>query len=848
MENNNHIKKNKAALKPTETMHKSICLTGVKTHGIKNINLEIPHDKLTIITGLSGSGKSSLAIDTIFAEGQRRYLESLSSYARQFLNKFEKPDFEKITGLRPAIAIEQKTQGYNPRSTVGTVTEIYDYLRVLFARIGTPFSPYTNKELKAYSPSEITDTLLQEITKDVRPKEFKILAPITRKRKGTFKFELAKMQKLGFESAIIDGNKCDLDTIPDLDKNFFHDIDIVVASFHIDHCERYEIEAACMTALKHGNGLLSIQFISDKESEILQFSANAVCPVSGFALPELSPRLFSFNNPVGACSACFGLSASYREIQEGKYETMQCKTCNGQRLNQQALCVKINGLNIAQICQFSLDEAKQWIDSLELTNAQKEISQPLIIEISRRLGFLLDVGLNYLTLERTAETLSGGESQRIRLGSQIGSGLEGVLYILDEPSIGLHQQDNQKLINTLKNLRDLGNTIIAVEHDEETIRSADHIVEMGPKAGVHGGEVIFSGPLEDLLKCEKSISADYLTGKKKIHTKTKPVDWSTCQKIEIENANLNNLKNLSLSIPLNHLVGVCGVSGSGKSTLIMEVLTESIKKHLDNEPYDLCKLSGTIPNFEIIDQSPIGRTPRSTPSTYTGLMNQIRDWFAQLPESRARGYSASRFSFNVEGGRCRLCSGEGVRHIEMHFLPDIQIKCEACQGKRYNQETCEILYEGLSIYDVLELTIEDALKIFHFIPAMKHMLQTLCDIHLGYLKLGQNATTLSGGEAQRLKLGRILGVRKNTQGVLYILDEPTTGLHFDDTQALLQVLRKLVSQGNSVLIIEHHIDVLRQMDWLIEIGPEGGKKGGQIVAQGPYPELIKLKTPTGRFL
>lgn len=837
MENNNNKTNNK------KQMHKCISLVGIKTHGLKNISLEIPHDKLTIITGLSGSGKSSLAIDTIFSEGQRRYLESLSSYARQFLNKFEKPEFEKINGLRPAIAIEQKTQGYNPRSTVGTVTEIYDYLRVLFARIGRPFSPYTNKELKAYSASEITDSLLETIKKN-KDIGFSILAPIAKNRKGTFRFELSKMQKAGFGHAIIDGQKIDLDTIPDLDKNLFHDIEIIIASFHSGYFERYEIENACVAALKNSNGQVSIQF-SNTPDQRLYFCASAVCPVSGFSIPELSPRLFSFNNPVGACPKCFGLGVIYHENNE--YQ-IKCKACDGKRLNIQALSVKINELNIGQICEFSLDEAKNWIDNLHLTDAEKKISAPLVSEISRRLGFLLDVGLDYLTLERSAETLSGGESQRIRLGSQIGAGLEGVLYILDEPSIGLHQQDNQKLINTLKNLRDLGNTIIAVEHDEETMRNADHIIEMGPKAGVHGGEIVFSGTIDELLKNKKSITAQYLNGLKKIEISPKAVDFETCEKITIKNANLNNLKNIEVTIPLGHLVGVCGVSGSGKSTLIMEVLTESIKQHLDNTPTNLCELTGTIPNFEIIDQSPIGRTPRSTPSTYTGLMNHIRDWYATLPESKARGYTASRFSFNVEGGRCRLCSGEGIRHIEMHFLPDIQIKCEACQGKRYNKETCEILYEGLSIYDVLELSIEDALKIFNFIPAMKYMLQTLCDIHLGYLKLGQNATTLSGGEAQRLKLGRILGTRKAAHNkALYILDEPTTGLHFDDIQALLQVLKKLVTQGNSVLIIEHQIDILKQMDWLIEIGPTGGKNGGQLIAQGPWQELKNKQTATGKF-
>lgn len=846
MGNNNKLNDDKKY-----TMHKSIILTGIKTHGLKNISLEIPHDKLTVITGLSGSGKSSLAIDTIFSEGQRRYLESLSSYARQFLNKFEKPEFEKIIGLRPAIAIEQKTQGYNPRSTVGTVTEIYDYLRVLFARIGKAFSPYTGNELKAYSASEITDSLLETIKTNEEQfgKAFAILAPIAKNRKGTFKFELAKLQRAGFNSAIIDGEKVDLDFIPDLDKNLFHDIELVVASFDADYCERFEIENACIAALKYGNDVMQIKFdkIADPKHRIY-FCASAICPISGFTLPELSPRLFSFNSPVGACPKCFGLGISYNGYENEDNKYIQCPECKGKRLNMQALCVKVANLNMAQVSSLALDEAKEWIDNLTLTDAEKEISAPLVTEISRRLGFLLDVGLEYLTLERSAETLSGGESQRIRLGSQIGAGLEGVLYILDEPSIGLHQQDNAKLINTLKNLRDLGNTIIAVEHDEETMREADHIIEMGPKAGTHGGQVVFSGTPEELMKSKVSISADYLTGKKKINAPKKAVNWESVEKITIKNANLNNLKNVEVSIPLNHLVGVCGVSGSGKSTLIMETLTQGIKNHLNNIPNTHCEIEGTIPNFEIIDQSPIGRTPRSTPATYTGLMNHLREWYAKLPESKSRGYTASRFSFNVEGGRCRLCSGEGIRHIEMHFLPNIQIQCEACQGKRYNKETCEILYEDLSIYDVLELTIEDALKIFHFVPAMKHMLQTLCDIHLGYLKLGQTATTLSGGEAQRLKLGRILGVRKQSHSTLYILDEPTTGLHFDDIQALLLVLRKLVDQGNSVILIEHHTDILKQMDWLIEIGPQGGKNGGKLIAQGPWQELVKEQTPTGKFL
>ncbi len=831
---------------------KTIKLTGIKTHGLKDISLEIPHDQITVITGLSGSGKSSLAIDTLFAEGQRRYLESLSSYVRQFLNKFEKPEFDKITGLRPAIAIEQKTQGYNPRSTVGTVTEIYDYLRVLFARIGTPFSPHTNEELKAYSASDITQKFYDLWQEDPANKEFEMLAPIAQNKKGSFRLELEKLQKEGFSYAIIDDIKYNLDEIPELDKNKFHNIDLIIGSFSLELSERYEIETACMNAQKYGTGIV----IAKYAHTIRHFSASATCPISGFSISELTPRLFSFNNPVGACKTCFGLGSLYQE----ESISIPCRTCHGVRLNAQALCVKINGLNIAQITQLSLNESFDWMNNLKLNETQSLIAGPLVIETTKRLGFLLNVGLDYLTLERSAQTLSGGESQRIRLASQIGSELEGVLYILDEPSIGLHPKDNIKLINTLKKLRDLGNTIVMVEHDEETMRASDYIVEMGPKAGVHGGQVVFSGSIDELTSTD-TITAQYLSGKKKIHAPTKTIDFESCEKLTISDAKMNNLKNISVSIPLNCMVGICGVSGSGKSTLIMEELTKALQHELAQQKYkykhdleedyedeSICKLEGVIQPFEIIDQSPIGRTPRSTPSTYTNLMAYIRDWYAKLPESRARGYTASRFSFNVDGGRCKLCNGEGTRHIEMHFLPDIQIQCESCLGKRYNKETCEILYEGLSIADVLDLTIEDALGIFHFIPAMKYMLQTLCDVHLGYLKLGQTATTLSGGEAQRLKLGRILGVKKVAHTkTTYILDEPTTGLHFDDVQALLLVLRKLVDSGNNIIMIEHHIDLLKMCDWLIEIGPEGGKSGGQLIAQGTFQDLQKLNTPTGKF-
>jgi len=878
---------------------KTIKLIGVKTHGLKNINVELPHDKITVITGLSGSGKSSLAIDTLFAEGQRRYLESLSSYVRQFLNKFEKPEFERITGLRPAIAIEQKTQGYNPRSTVGTVTEIYDYLRILFARIGTPFSPYTNQELRAYSASEITDKIYEICSKigaekivaennskiaeknaknslkieSEKSNEIEILAPIAKNKKGTFRFEFVKLQKEGFATAIVDGQKIDLDFIPDLDKNHYHNIDVVVGSFDLGYCQRYEIETACSMAQKMGKGIIIVKFEGKNDNEKIEyFSANATCPISGFSLSEISPRLFSFNNPVGACKTCYGLGCIY--LEDGF--TFTCKTCSGTRLNPQALCVKIDGNHIANVCNMTLNESLTWIQNLHLSESGKIVAEPLVNEIRKRLGFLNDVGLSYLTLDRSAQTLSSGESQRIRLASQIGSELEGVLYILDEPSIGLHPKDNSKLIKTLEKLRDLGNTIAMVEHDEETMLKADYIIEMGPKAGVEGGEVVFAGFLSDLLKTN-SLTAQYLKHERKIESPRKDINFETTEKLVIKNANLNNLKNLTVEIPLNCLVGICGVSGSGKSTLVMEQLTKAISENLEiqNQRHNWrfnskigtniekvekqeidshsqaqttkCYLEGKILPFEIINQSSIGLTPHSVPATYTGLMNYLRDWFAKLPESLARGYTNSRFSFNVDGGRCKLCNGKGVRNVEMHFLPDVQIQCEQCLGKRYNKETCEVLYNGMSIADVLELTISEAAKIFNFIPAMKYMLETLCEVHLGYVKLGQSTLTLSGGEAQRLKLARILGVRKQQQETLYILDEPTTGLHFDDINALLQVLRKLVAKGNSVIMIEHHTDLLKMTDWLIEIGPEGGKAGGQLIASGSWETLKNLKTPTGIF-
>lgn len=814
---------------------KKIILKGVKTHGLKNIDLEIPHDQMTCITGLSGSGKSSLAIDTLFAEGQRRYLESLSTYARQFLNKFEKPEFDKIEGLRPSIAIEQKTQGHNPRSTVGTVTEIYDYLRVLFARLGTPYSPFTNLPLQAFSPSEITSLLLKKTG------EWQILSPIARNRKGEFKAEIKAAQKGGFRYLIINSQKHNLDTIPELDKQKPHNIEILIDTVEIGETERYQIESACASALEYGKGIAILK----SGNEIIYCSQAAACPISGFALEEQTPRLFSFNSPVGACANCSGLGSYWLEDEYSIQNV--CNVCKGKRLNNKALCVKINNLNIWDFTQMPLDEAKNWIDSIKLNDTEQEIALPLITEISKRLGFLCDVGLQYLTLGRSADTISGGESQRIRLASQIGSGLEGVLYVLDEPSIGLHPQDQKRLINTLLKLRNLGNTLVIVEHDEETMKASDNLIELGPGAGRNGGEVVVSGNFKEFVANKKSITAPYLKGEKKIFLPKKEIKTESF--LKIKKACANNLKSIDVNIPLGNLIGICGVSGSGKSSFVMKVLAESIKMHKRGEDYSsLCQIEGEIPGLEIVDQSPIGRTPRSNPATYTGIMTDLRDWYASLAESKVRGFTASRFSFNVEQGRCRLCNGEGVRRVEMHFLPDIQITCESCQGKRYNQETCEIKFNGLSIADVLNLKVDEALEIFEFLPATKRMLQTLCDVHLGYITLGQNAVTLSGGEAQRLKLAKILGVKKQNPSMLYILDEPTTGLHFDDIQALLLVLRKLVDKGNTVIVIEHHVDLLKSMDWLFEIGPVGGKNGGYLIAEGPSEVLAKAKTQTGIFL
>lgn len=813
---------------------KQIKLTGVKTHGLKNITVTIPHDKITVVTGVSGSGKSSLAIDTVFAEGQRRYLESLSSYARQFLNKLEKPEFEYISGLRPSIAIEQKTQGYNPRSTVGTVTEIYDYLRVLFARVGTPHSPITGLPLKAYSSSEVTTYILNS-----NIIEFKLIVPLINKRKGSFKTELYKLQKAGFSEVIIDNEIIMIDEIPELNKNQAHTIEILSGEFNTKFTERYEIDNAISNAFQYST---TIKIMYENKEKI--FSKNSICPVSGFSLNELSPRLFSFNSPIGACIKCSGLG--YLQDDWGIKE--ECPKCSGLRLNQQALCVKLQNKHIAEICKLPLNEAKNFIDNLELAKHEQEIAAPLKLEISKRLEFLLDIGLHYLTLERSAETLSGGESQRIRLASQIGSGLEGVLYVLDEPSIGLHPQDQHKLINTLYKLKNLGNTILMVEHDRDTMLAADNIIEIGPKAGIYGGEIVFEGSLQELLAAH-TLTSQYLKEEKEIKITKSGFSPENRGILSIKDASFNNLEKVNVDIPLNALVGVCGVSGSGKSTLIMKILATALKSYHDDVDTSLCKLDGTILPFEIISQSPIGRTPRSTPSTYTGIWSYIRDWYAQLPEAKNRGYTASRFSFNIDGGRCSLCKGEGVRHIEMHFLPNIEIQCEECLGKRFNKETCEIVYNNLSIADALNLSVHEALKLFHFIPQVKEMLDTMRKVKLDYIKLGQNAITLSGGEAQRIKLAKILGQKKkNSTPTLYILDEPTTGLHFDDIQALMEILNELKNRGHSIIIIEHHCDVLKNLDWLIELGPEGGRHGGKIIAQGTYEDLMtRRNTPTSRF-
>ena len=938
---------------------KFINIVGAREHNLKNIDVSIPKDSITVITGLSGSGKSSLAFDTIYAEGQRRYVESLSAYARQFLEMMQKPDLDQIDGLSPAIAIEQKTTSKNPRSTVGTVTEVYDYLRLMFARIGIPHSPTTGLPIQSQTVTQMVDQVhkIKEGTKAY------LLSPIIRGRKGEYRKEFSNLLKKGFQRVKIDGEFYELDNVPNLEKNIKHDIDVVVDRIVIDKSLGNRLADSFETALQLSDGLAAIELASGKENgKRIVYSANYSCPVSGFTIEEIEPRLFSFNNPVGACQHCDGLGTEYFidrdlvipnkdiSIRDGaiapwsrtsspspyylqtlmalsehysfsidckwsslpekfqkiildgsenekitfnyddgsrtfktskpfegilnnlkrryletdsnwmreeieKYQSKSnCSKCNGYRLKEEALCIKINKSNIGDISKLTIDEAILWFGNLQkkLSKKDTEISRNIIKEITERLFFLKNVGLNYLTLSRESGTLSGGESQRIRLASQIGSGLTGVLYVLDEPSIGLHQRDNDKLLGTLSRLKDLGNTVIVVEHDEETMNAADHIIDIGPGAGIHGGYLVAEGTFEEIAKNKKSITGQYLSKSLKIDIpKKREINKDRC--ITITNASGNNLKNVTANFPLSTLTCVTGVSGSGKSTLLLHTLFAALNRKLNNSqktPMEYDQINGIHFIDKIIDinQSPIGRTPRSNPATYTGAFTPIRDWFCQLPEAKARGYKPGRFSFNVKGGRCETCQGDGVIKIEMHFLPDVYVECDQCKGQRYNRETLEVKYKDKSIADVLNMTVTECSDLFKAVPLIRDKMETLKKVGLGYIKVGQQANTLSGGEAQRIKLAKELS-KKATGRTFYVLDEPTTGLHFDDVKKLLEVLHELVENGNTVVVIEHNLDVIKTADWILDIGPDGGDKGGELVYEGELEGILKIKNSyTGNYL
>ena len=926
-------------------------IKGAREHNLKNVDLKIPRDKLVVITGLSGSGKSSLAFDTIYAEGQRRYMESLNSYARQFLGTMDKPDVDQITGLSPAISIDQKSTSRNPRSTVATVTEIYDYLRLLFARIGTPHCPICGRDVVRRTPQSIVDSImnLEEGSRLI------LLAPIAKAKKGEFAHIPEEFAKKGFARARVDGVIYALDEFPELEKNIKHNIEIVVDRLVLSKEMRTRLAQSVEQALEMTSGILEI--LNDETGEVKIFSQRYACELHPDEhIPELEPRLFSFNAPQGACETCSGLGTRmeidpelvlspnltisegairpYNRVMEKGYRiklleeiakrhgfstkvptkklskeaieiilygtrtdekypiemngrvynmnfegvipnlerrhrdtgsefqrkdierfmrVRKCQTCGGKRLKPVVLAVTVAGLNIVEICDLAIDEAVELFKNLELNEQQKFISTQILKEISSRLGFMNNVGLNYLELSRAANTLSGGEAQRIRLATQIGSGLQGVLYVLDEPSIGLHQRDNDKLIATLKNLRDLHNTVLVVEHDEDTIRAADWLVDVGPGAGVNGGMIVASGTPEEVSKNPKSLTGQFLIGKDKIQTPKKRRKIQKNEKLVIKNARENNLKNIDVEIPLGVMTVVSGVSGSGKSTLVNEILSKELlaRKHraqevpgAHDEILGLEKLDKAI----VIDQSAIGRTPRSNPATYTGVFTQIRELFAGTPEANIRGYKAGRFSFNVKGGRCENCQGDGVIKIEMHFLPDVYVECDVCHGKRYNREALEILYKGKTISDVLEMTIDEATEFFENIPAIHRKLKTIQEVGLGYIKLGQPATTFSGGEAQRIKLATELA-RASTGKTMYILDEPTTGLHNADVKRLLSILNRLVDAGNSMVIIEHNLDIVKSADWLIDMGPEGGAGGGTVVATGTPEQVSKVeKSWTGKYL
>ncbi|MEH6646220.1 excinuclease ABC subunit UvrA [Sulfitobacter sp.] len=940
---------------------KNIEVRGAREHNLKNIDVDIPRDKLVVITGLSGSGKSSLAFDTIYAEGQRRYVESLSAYARQFLDMMQKPDVDHISGLSPAISIEQKTTSKNPRSTVGTVTEIYDYMRLLFARVGTPYSPATGKPIEAQQVQDMVDRIM---TMEEGTRAY-LLAPIIRDRKGEYRKEFLELRKSGFQRVKVNGEFYELDEPPTLDKKFRHDIDVVVDRIVVREGLETRLADSLRTALDLADGIAILETApSEGETERFTFSEKFACPVSGFTIPEIEPRLFSFNAPFGACPSCDGLgkelffderlvvpdqtlkiydgalapwrkgkspyfkqtieaiakhygfsqNAEWKNLDEkiqkvflygsGKeeikfrydeggrvYEVSRvfegvipnmerryretdsnwireeferyqnnrpCGTCEGYRLRPEALAVKIGKpgdlLHAGQVVQMSIREAFDWCSSVPdaLSPQKNEIAKAILKEIRERLGFLNNVGLEYLTLARSSGTLSGGESQRIRLASQIGSGLTGVLYVLDEPSIGLHQRDNDRLLLTLKNLRDQGNTVIVVEHDEEAIREADYVFDIGPGAGVHGGQVVSHGTPEQVAADPNSITGQYLTGVRSIEVPAKRRKGNK-KKIKVVKASGNNLHNITVDFPLAKFVCVTGVSGGGKSTLTIETLFKTASMNLNGArqtpaPCETIKGLEHLDKVIDIDQRPIGRTPRSNPATYTGAFTPIRDWFAGLPESKARGYKPGRFSFNVKGGRCEACQGDGVIKIEMHFLPDVYVECETCKGKRYNRETLEVKFKGKSIADVLDMTVEDAQSFFTAVPSIREKMDALMRVGLGYIKVGQQATTLSGGEAQRVKLSKELS-KRSTGRTLYILDEPTTGLHFEDVRKLLEVLHELVDQGNSVIVIEHNLDVVKTADHIIDIGPEGGDGGGMVVATGTPEEVAEVaESYTGKYL
>lgn len=836
-----------------------IIIKGARQHNLKNINLEIPRDKMIVFTGLSGSGKSSLAFDTIFAEGQRRYIESLSAYARQFLGKLDKPDVDEITGLSPAISIDQKSHSANPRSTVATITEIYDYLRVLFARAGKPHCPNCGSEIKKLTNEEIVDIAIDFARENKGENNLSILAPVIRGRKGEYYQLLYDLLNSGYREVRIDGKYHNLKERIELSKYKIHNIDLLLDRIpgmldFKDKDNRLRVSEAIENALKYGNGVVTV--ITNKE---ISLSSKFTCANDGFSFPEIEPRLFSFNSPYGACESCGGLGT------ESIFSEKICPKCDGKRLKPESLSVLIQGKNIANVVSMSIQDVYDYF--LELIKKLKDdkkkentfhIAEAPIKEISSRLKFLLDVGLDYLSLERKAGTLSGGEAQRIRLASQIGSRLVGTLYILDEPTIGLHQRDNEKLIHTLLDLRDIGNTIIVVEHDEDTIRSSDYLVDIGPEAGIHGGKIVAEGPIPQILNDKKAESASltiqYLNGKKFIETPAKRREIKKNHDfLKLKGVDANNLKNIDLEIPLRRFVAVTGVSGSGKSTLVYDVLYKTLANKFNGAEYKPGSHKAILGLEYInrvvnVDQSAIGRTPRSNPATYVGAWTYIRDLFASSPDAKVRGYKPGRFSFNVPGGRCENCEGHGVIAIEMHFLPTVYVECDICRGKRFDRETLEVLYNGKNIYEVLKMNVTEAASFFYDIPWIYDRLKILEDVGLGYLEIGQSATTLSGGEAQRIKLSAELG-KKDTRRSVYILDEPTTGLHFADIQKLLEVLNKLVDRGNSVVVIEHNLDVIKTADWVIDLGPEGGEKGGKIIAEGTPEEIAKKAGSfTGEYL